>query len=134
LSSNYRPELDFSLELEGSQVNYYQGLIGVLRWIVELGHIDITVHVSLLSCYMASPHEGHLQQVYHIFSNLKQFNYSKPIFDDVEPTFTDSYFHVCVGQNITLRQQSRSHQMHLSLLVMQLLLHVTLMLAMLVAK
>ena len=25
LSSNYRPELDFSLELDGSQVNYYQG-------------------------------------------------------------------------------------------------------------
>jgi len=37
LSSNYRPELDFTQELVGSQINYYQGLIGVLRWIVELG-------------------------------------------------------------------------------------------------
>ncbi len=55
LSSNYRPELDFSPELEGSQVNYYQGLIGVLQWIVELGRINIIVPVSLLSRYMVSP-------------------------------------------------------------------------------
>jgi hypothetical protein len=36
-----------------------------------------------------------LQQVYHIFAYLKQFNRSKLIFDDAEPIFTDSYFHVC---------------------------------------
>jgi hypothetical protein len=95
LSSNYRPELDFSSELEGSQVNYYQGLIGVLQWIVELGRIDIIVPISLLSRYMVSPREGHLQQIYHIFAYLKQFNRSKLIFDDAETTFTDSYFHVC---------------------------------------
>ncbi len=71
LSSNYRPELDFSRELEGSLVNYYQGLIGVLRWIVELGRIDIIVPVSLLSRYMVSPREGRLQQAYHIFVYLK---------------------------------------------------------------
>jgi hypothetical protein len=95
LSSNYRPELDFSRNLDGSQVNYYQGLIGVLRWIVELGRIDIIVPVSLLSRYMVSPHEGHLQQAYHIFAHLKQFNRSKHIFDDAEPTFADAYFHEC---------------------------------------
>jgi len=95
LSSNYRPELDFSEELEGSQINYYQGLIGVLRWIVELGRIDIIVPVSLLSRYMVSPREGHLQQAYHIFAYLKQFNRSKLLFDDAEPEFPDSYFHEC---------------------------------------
>ena len=95
LSSGYRPELDFSAELEDSQVNYYQGLIGVLRWIVELGRIDLIVPVSLLSRYMVSPREGHLQQCYHIFAYLKQFNRSKLLFDDGEPTFDDSYFHVC---------------------------------------
>lgn len=49
LSSGYRPELDFSQELCPQKTNYYQGLIGVLRWIVELGRIDIIVPVSLLS-------------------------------------------------------------------------------------
>lgn len=41
LSSGYLPELDFSVELDSQQTNYYQGLIGVLRWIVELGRIFI---------------------------------------------------------------------------------------------
>jgi hypothetical protein len=76
-------------------VNYCQGLIGVLRWIVELGHIDIIVPVSLLSRYMVSPREGHLQQAYHVFACLKQFNRSKLIFDDPEPTFEGAYFHGC---------------------------------------
>ena len=37
LKSGYRPELDVSSELNASDAAYYQSLIGVLRWIVELG-------------------------------------------------------------------------------------------------
>jgi len=95
MSSGYRPELDFSLELDSSKVNYYQGLIGVLRWIVELGRIDLIVPVSLLSQFMMLPREGHLQQCYHIFSYLKQFNRSRLIFDDSLPDLSDKYFHIC---------------------------------------
>jgi hypothetical protein len=43
LSSGYRPELDATPELDDLQATYFQGLIGVLRWIVELGRIDINV-------------------------------------------------------------------------------------------
>jgi hypothetical protein len=53
------------------------------------------VPVSLLSCFVASPREGHLQQCYHFCAYLKQFNRSKLIFDDGKPRFNDSYFHVC---------------------------------------
>jgi hypothetical protein len=60
LSSGYRPELDFSEELCAQKTNYYQGLIGILRWIVELGRMDIIVPVSLLSRYLVSPRKGHL--------------------------------------------------------------------------
>ncbi len=74
LSSGYRPELDFMPELSAQQTNYYQGLIGILRWVVELGRIDIIMPVSFLSCYLVSPQEGHLQQAYQIFACLKQFN------------------------------------------------------------
>jgi hypothetical protein len=52
LSSGYRPELDFSPELCSEMTNYYQGFIGILRWIVELGRIDIIVPVSWLSRYL----------------------------------------------------------------------------------
>jgi hypothetical protein len=37
ISPAYRPELDVSLLLDAEQANYYQNLIGVLRWAVELG-------------------------------------------------------------------------------------------------
>ena len=41
LSSEYRPEIDISPELDPVDCAYYQSLIGTLRWIVELGRVDI---------------------------------------------------------------------------------------------
>jgi hypothetical protein len=37
LSQGYRPEHDQSRELDAKRGQYYQSLIGVLRWICELG-------------------------------------------------------------------------------------------------
>jgi len=37
LSPDYRPELDVSPELDPEDAAYYQSLIGVLRWMVEMG-------------------------------------------------------------------------------------------------
>jgi hypothetical protein len=37
----YRPELDVSPELGEVDAAYYMSLIGVLRWMVELGRVDI---------------------------------------------------------------------------------------------
>jgi hypothetical protein len=95
LSNGYRPELNFSIELDSQRTNYYQGLIGVLRWIVELGRMDIIVPVTMLSRYLVSPREGHLQQVYHIFAYLKQFNRAMLVFDDSKPLHDPSEFHIC---------------------------------------
>ena len=41
LSSAYCPELDPSAELDGNAQTCYQGLIGILWWICELGRINI---------------------------------------------------------------------------------------------
>ena len=41
IQANYRPEIDVSSELGTRDATYYQSLIGVLRWMVELGRIDI---------------------------------------------------------------------------------------------
>jgi hypothetical protein len=53
-------------------MNYLQELIGVLRWATEIGRVDILLEVSLLSQYQASPREGHLEQLLHIFAFLKK--------------------------------------------------------------
>ena len=41
LTTTYRPELDVSRELNVADAAYYQSLIGILRWIVELGLVDV---------------------------------------------------------------------------------------------
>ena len=61
LSSKYRPECDASPELSEIEGSYYASLIGILRWIVEMGWIDICCEVSMMSSFVAMPRKGHLQ-------------------------------------------------------------------------
>ena len=46
LPSGYKPELDVSDELDEEHVSWHQQQIGVLRWMVELGQLDICLEVS----------------------------------------------------------------------------------------
>ena len=92
IADGYRPELDATPELDVRRANYYQGLIGILRWIVELGRIDITTAVSHMSRFMANPREGHLEQTLHIFAYLKKYDKSAIVFDDTTPDFDESRF------------------------------------------
>ena len=86
IQTSYRPELDISEELKPKDAAYYQSLIGILRWIVELGRVDICLEVSMMSSHLALPREGHLDQVFHIFGYLKKYHNSELVFD---PTFPD---------------------------------------------
>jgi hypothetical protein len=61
---NYYPEWDKTPELNPDQATFYQTQIGVLRWCVELGRIDIITEVSELNSYLAMPREGHLEAVF----------------------------------------------------------------------
>jgi hypothetical protein len=95
LSQGYQPELDQSSKLDSSCGQYYQSLIGVLWWICELSQINILVAVSMLSHYVVSPREEHLQHVFHLFAYLKRHKQSKMVFDDTEPVFNENSFCVC---------------------------------------
>ena len=95
IASGYRPELDMSPELGSRQLNYYQGLIGVLRWICEIGRIDILMPVSILSRYLVSARKGHLEQVFHIFAYLKHHPRSTMVFDDTVPSYRGERFVKC---------------------------------------
>ena len=69
---NCSPELDVSDELDDEDTNCHQELVGILRWAVELGRVDILHEVALLSQFQASPREGHMEEMLHIFAFLKQ--------------------------------------------------------------
>ena len=70
-SNGYRLEVDTTPELKSDSVQYYQELVGVLRWAIEIGRVDILLEVSLLSSHLALPRQGHLEQVMHTFGYLK---------------------------------------------------------------
>ena len=60
-----------SEELGPDLASHFMQLIGILRWAVELGWIDIFFEVSSLSQYQACLRLGHLEAAYHIFAYLK---------------------------------------------------------------
>ena len=83
---NYRPELDVTEVCNDEQYSYYANLIGVLRWMVELGRVDIAFEVSVLSQHMAHSRTGHLIQALHIFKYLDTHKENMLNFD---PTYLE---------------------------------------------
>lgn len=86
LQREYRPECDLTPECNDEDARLYMSLIGVLRWMVELGRIDLTCEVSMMASHSAMPREGHLQQLLQIFGYLKNYHNSRLVFD---PTYPD---------------------------------------------
>ena len=90
--STYRPELDVSEELLPSDTSYYQSLIGILWWIVELGRVDICLEVSMMSSHLALPRKGHMEQVMQIFRYLKKYHNAELVFNPSDPTINEQDF------------------------------------------
>ena len=61
---DYDPDLDTTDVLNDDQATYFQSQIGILRWMVELGWVDIATEVCLLSSHVALPREGHLETIF----------------------------------------------------------------------
>ena len=81
----YAPELDESPELNAELASYYQSQIGILRWMVELGRIDINTEVSMLASALALPREGHMDAMLHVYGYLRQKYNSRLAFDPTYP-------------------------------------------------
>ena len=92
--NNY-PEIDTTLELKADQALFYQTQIGVLRWCVELGRIDIITEVSELASYLALPREGHLEAVFHLFNFLEKRLEARIAFDPTFPEIDMRAFKEC---------------------------------------
>ena len=67
MKENYHPETNISDELGDDLATQYQQMIGILRWPIELEHIDIITELSFLSSFKVSPREGHLEATHQIF-------------------------------------------------------------------
>ena len=50
---DYKPKLDCTGEFKTDGLQWYQELIGLLRWACELGRVDILYEVAIMSKYLA---------------------------------------------------------------------------------
>ena len=133
MSQGYRPELDQSKEIDLKCAQYYQSLISVLRWICELGWIDILVAVSMLLRCVVLPRQGHLQQVFHIFAYLKHHKQSKMVLT-WNRYLMNQVSRFVTGQSHTRMLKKLYLTTHLRNVVTVSLHHVLLILIMLTAK
>jgi hypothetical protein len=93
LPQGYRPELDVTSELDPGLSSCYLQLIGILRWAIELGRLDIFHEVSILLQHQALPREGHLEALYHIFAYLRSHeNMGRIGYDPTKPEIDTSCF------------------------------------------
>ena len=90
--ASYRPELYVTPELDPIMAAYYMSLIGILQWIVELGRVDIYLEVFMMSSHMDLPKEGHIEQLFHMFSYLSKYHNTEMVFDPSDPVIDGSKY------------------------------------------
>ena len=78
---DYRSELDTTMLCHDSSTNYFQNLIGVLRWIVELSQRDIAFESSSLSKFLSYLSTRHIYQALHIYKYLETHIDNDLLFD-----------------------------------------------------
>ena len=81
----YEPCMYVSPLLSPDEASYFQTIIGVMRWMVELGRIDISVEVLHISSFLEMPRQGHKVNALHIRSYLKIKHNSRLVLDPSYP-------------------------------------------------
>ena len=81
LPVTYAPEFDNTPHCSEEHASRYRQIIGILRWAVELGRLDIHFEVAMMSQYQADPRTGHLEALYLIVHYLKKNPFKRIIFD-----------------------------------------------------
>jgi hypothetical protein len=67
----YHPKINTSDLLVALCIKFDQSIIGVLQWLVTLGHFDIHVCVAYLSTYCCAPCQGHLSRPKYLYGYLR---------------------------------------------------------------
>ena len=92
LPKDYHPEMDESKLLNEEGVSLYQSYMGILRWCVELGRIDIIFAAAQMAQYQALLREGHLMALGQVFAYLKKHQRSRLVFGPTQPDFSGKDF------------------------------------------
>ena len=98
LLSGYHPEVDVTGEFDAADASYYHSLIDIIRCIVELGRIDITCEVLMISSHLELPCKGNLKEVLHVFVYFKNKMNSELVFDPTIPEIGMDSFQTCPTQ------------------------------------
>lgn len=85
LPGDYHPKLDVSPELSPMDAAYHQSLIGILRWIVEMGRVNICLETSVMSSCLVLSREDHLSKLFQMFGYLKSHINTELVFDSHLP-------------------------------------------------
>ena len=93
MTSGYLPNIDIIPELGMEDASYFHYFISVLRWIFELGRIDINVESSMFSLYLVIPQEENFQEILHVFAYIKKHMNTEMVFDPSEPDIHMNFFH-----------------------------------------
>ena len=89
MSSDYKPELGATAELDTDGITMCMKLIGELLWAIKILRVDIQNEVSMISSYQDATYDGNLQQILHIFAffKLKKLTlYFDPNLAIIDPT------------------------------------------------
>ena len=89
---NYEPQIDTSAELDPDEASYFQSLVRIMRWMVEIGRVDIAVECSLLSSHLALPCENHLHACIHVMRYLDLHHNTRLFFDPTRTVVDEGNF------------------------------------------
>ena len=64
----------------------------MLQWMVEIGQVDIITEISKMASQMASPREGHLDALMHIFGFLRINHNLRMAYNPLYPTIHMNVF------------------------------------------
>ena len=88
----YAPDMDNTPALKQDLASWYQSMIGMLSYMLELGRVDIITEVSMMASQITIPRDGHLELVLHVFVFLLQKYNSGITCDPTYPTINMSGF------------------------------------------
>ena len=96
---DYTLDMDETPALEHALASWYQSLIGILRWMLEICGVDIITEVSIMESQMDMPREGQFEAVLHVFVFIRQQYNSRMEFDPNYPVIDMNDFKECKCKN-----------------------------------